>query len=201
VICPECKAEYLPNVRRCSDCDVPLVEKPPVRDCDSVDRQRSGFVLFKEWGVFFILPILLLTITLCFVAFVENQLGIQIISMIACTEFVFLLVFCDTRGWKGYSLGEKAVRQKLILLLCIHAGFLAFIFAGVTIAMVIHPHLSLFWTVGRDRGGRGRFSNLSYFDHISILSSVAIVITETLLCRGILARALKNEQKTRDSKS
>ena len=197
MFCPQCQAEYQPHVRRCSDCDVPLVEHFPVTDRDSERKQRrSGFIVFKEWGVFIVLPILFLTTTLGFVALIDTPFGIQIVAMIACTGFVFLLVFCDTRGWKGYSLGEKAVRQKLPLLLCIHVGFLVLIFAGITVAILIHSHLSLFWTVQRNKGGSGRFRNLSYFDHLSVLSGVAIVFTQTFICRGILGRALKNEQSS-----
>jgi hypothetical protein len=174
---------------------VPLVEQLPLTDRDSERKQRrSGFIVFKEWGVFIVLPIWFLTTFLGYVALSDTPFGIQITSMITYTGFVFLLVFCDTRGWKGYSLAEKAVRQKLPLLLCIHAGFLVIIFTGITIAIRIHPHLSLFWTLERDRGGRGRFSSLSYFDNLSILSFVAIVFTQTLICRRILGRALKDEQ-------
>jgi hypothetical protein len=118
MFCPQCQAEYLPHVRRCSDCDVPLVEHLPVTDGDFERRQRSRFVVFKELGLFIVLPILFLATMLDFVALRENQFGIQTASIIGDTGFVFLLVFCDTRGWKGYSLGEKAVRQKLPMLLC-----------------------------------------------------------------------------------
>ena len=27
--CPKCKAEYKPGIKRCSDCDIPLVEELP----------------------------------------------------------------------------------------------------------------------------------------------------------------------------
>ena len=183
------------HVLRCSDCDVPLVEHRPVAGADSERKQRSGFVVLKEWGLFFVLPIMFLATMLSFVALRENQFGIQIAMIIVDTGFVFLLVFCDTRGWKGYSLSEEAGRQKLPLLLFIHAGFLVVIFAGVTVAILIHPHLSHFWTLQRNRGGRGKLSNLSYSDHVSILTGVAIVFTQTLISRGILGRALEDKQR------
>lgn len=187
MFCPQCQVEYLPHVRRCSGCDVPLVEKLPVRYSDSEQKQRSGFTVFKEWGLFIVIPILLAT-ALVPVALRDNSFGIRIASVIGYSAFVFLFVFCDIKGWNGDSLGEKAVRQKLPLLLCIHAGFLAVIFDGVTVGIIVHPHLSLFWTLERDRGGRGRFSNMSYLDLISGLTGIAIAFTQIFISRGILGR-------------
>lgn len=198
MFCPQCQAEYLPHVRRCSDCDVPLVEHLPVTVGDFERQQRSRFIVFKELGLLIVLPILFLSIMLDFVALRDNQFGIQIASIIGYTGFVFLLVFCDTRGWKGYSLGEKAIRQKLPMLLCIHAGFLVVVFAGVTGAILIRPHLSLFWTLERGTqrplSWRGR-GPISYFELVSIFTGVGIVFTQTLICRGILGRAM-NEQRS-----
>jgi hypothetical protein len=139
MFCPQCQAEYLPHVRRCSDCDVPLVERLPVRHGDSERKRVSGFVLFKELGAFIVIPIVFLATVLVPVALRDNPFGIQIAVSIFYTGGVFLFVFCDAgpgyalkgKGTKGFSLGEKAVRQKLPLLLCIHAGSLVVIFAGV----------------------------------------------------------------------
>jgi hypothetical protein len=199
MFCPQCQAEYLPHVRRCSDCDVPLVEHLPETDSDSKLKQRSGFVVFKEWGLFIVLPTVFLATMLVTVALRDNPLGVQIASVIGYSGFVFLFVFCDTKGWKGYSLGEQVVRQKLPLLLCIHAGFLVVVFAGVTGAILIRPHLSLFWTLERGTqrplSWRGR-GPISYFELILIFAGVGIVFAQTLICRGILGRALKNEQRS-----
>jgi hypothetical protein len=194
MFCPRCHAEYLPHILRCSDCDVPLSEHLPPTNHNSKSKQRSGFLVFKEWGLFIVLPIVFVVEAVDVIALRDNPFEIQIALVFVYSGFVFLFVFCDTRGWKGYSLGEKTVRQKLPLLLWIHAAFLLVIFAGVTEAILVHPHLSLFWTLERNKGGRGKFSNLSYFDHISILTFVAIMFTQTYICRGILCRAMKDEQ-------
>ena len=174
---------------------MPLVELLPVRRGDSGLEAGSGLAFLKEWGAI-AFPIVLLAIMILFVPLRSSPFGFQIALVLAYTSFVFLLVFCDTRGSKGYSLSEKAVRQKLPLLLCIHAGFLAFMFAVATGAILLRPHLPLFWTLARDAEGRGRFSNLSYFDLISGLTGVAIMFTQTFISRGILERALKDEKRS-----
>ena len=56
MFCPQCQAEYLPTVHRCSDCDVPLVNRLPVTHDDSERTQVFGFELLKEWGVFIVIP-------------------------------------------------------------------------------------------------------------------------------------------------
>jgi len=93
---------------------------------------------------------------------------------------------------KGYSLREKAVRQKLPLLFYIHAGFLAVMFAVETGATLVRPHLSRFWTL--ERGAGKPF--FSYFDWIVLLTGFAILLTQIAISRGILGRALKNEQRS-----
>jgi hypothetical protein len=196
MFCPHCHAEYLPHVRRCSDCDVLLVEHLPVTRDDSGIEAVSGVAVLKELGPIIAIPFVAVALLILIVALGKNPYRFQIVTLLGYTYFVFLLVFCDTRGWKGYSLGEEAVRQKLPLLLCIHAGFLVVIFAGVTVAILVHPHLSLFWTLERGRGGSGRFSNLSYFDFISVLIGVAILFTQVFISRGILGRALKGKQRS-----
>jgi hypothetical protein len=35
MFCPQCQAEYLPHVRCCSDCNVPLVERLPIAHSDA----------------------------------------------------------------------------------------------------------------------------------------------------------------------
>jgi len=114
-----------------------------VTDRDSERTRVSGFVLFKELGVFIVIPVVVLATVLVLIALRDNPFEIQIASVIGYTGCVFLFVFCDAgpgraikaKGTKGFSLGEKAVRQKLPLLVCIHAGSLVVLFAGVTGAM------------------------------------------------------------------
>ena len=150
MFCPKCQAEYLAHVRRCPDCDVPLVERLPVTHGDSEPRRVSGFVLFKELGVFIVIPVVFLTTMLVAVVLRDNPFEIQIASIIGYTGCVFFFVFCDAgpgvwaikaRGTKGFSLGEKAVRRKLPLLVCIHTGSLVVLFAGVTGAMRLAPNV------------------------------------------------------------
>lgn len=197
MFCPQCQAEYLPHVRRCSDCDVPLVEHLPVIRDDSGIGAVSGVAVLKELAPIIAIPFvgvgtaLLLGLTLR-----DNPWGIQIVSPIPHTYAVFLFVFCDTgsrggRDLKGYSLRQKAVRQKLPLLFYIHAGFLAVMFAVETGTTLVRPHLSRFWTLER---GTGK-PFFSYFDWIVLLTGFAILLTQIAIFRGILGRALKNEQR------
>jgi len=189
MFCPQCQAEYLPHVRRCSDCDVPLVERLPITHGDSGRKRVSGFVLFKEWGVFIVIPVLFLAIMFVFVALRDNPFEIQIASIIGYTGCVFFFVFCDAgpgraiggKGTEGFSLGEKAVRQKLPLLVCIHAGSLVLLFAGVTGALWLRSHTLFLWHLDTD-----------YFDIILLLTGVAIAFAQIHFFRGLLGRALKD---------
>jgi hypothetical protein len=147
MFCPRCQAEYPSHVHRCSDCDVPLVERLTDTHGDSERMRVSGFVLFKEWGVFIVIPVMFLATVLVFIALRDNRFEIQIASIVAYTGSVFLFVFCDAgpglaikaKGTKGFSLGEKAVRQKLPQLVCIHVVCLVVLFAGMTGAMWLRP--------------------------------------------------------------
>jgi hypothetical protein len=193
MFCPRCQADYLPHVRRCSDCDVPLVERLPVTHGHSERERVSGFILFKEWGVFIVIPVMGLATMLVFIALRDNPFEIQIASIIMYTGFVFFFVFCDAgagrarkaKGTKGFSLGEKAVREKLPLLVCIHAGSLVVLFVGVTGAMLLRPHTWLLWHLDTD-----------YFDFILLITGVAIAFAEIHFFRRLLWRALKDEQRS-----
>lgn len=194
MFCPQCQAEYLPHVHRCSDCDVPLVERLPVTHGDSERARVSGFVLFKEsGGVFIVIPVMFLATILVFIALRDNRFQIQIASIIMYTGFVFFFVFCDsgpglaikTKGTKGFSLGEKAVRQKLPLLVCIHVGSLVVLFAGVTGAMWLRPHTWFLWHLDTD-----------YFDFILLFTGAAIAFAQIHFFRRLLDRALKKDEQT-----
>jgi hypothetical protein len=192
MFCPECGVEYRPRFTRCSDCDVPLVEHLPITSGESERESVSGVAVLKELGPILAIPFVMVGSVILFAVYGEYPFVKQIALLLGYTYFVFLLVFCDTRSWKGFSLSNKAVQQKLPLLLCIHAGFLMVIFAGVTGAILVHPHLSLFWTLERDSGGSSRFSNMSYFDFMSVAACVAVLFAQALISRRILGRALKN---------
>jgi hypothetical protein len=196
MFCPQCQAEYQPHVHRCSDCDVPLVERLPVTHGDSKRMRVSGFVLFKELGAFIVLPVTILATMLVFVTLGDNPFEAQIASIVAYTGFAFFFVFCDAgagraikgKGTKGFSLGEKAVRQKLPLLVCIHAGSLVVLFACVTGALRLRPFTWSRWRL-----------DTQYFDLIMLVAGVAILFAQVLFFRRLLGRALKNEQTSNRS--
>ena len=191
MFCPQCKAEYQPHVIRCPDCDAPLAEHLPEVDKIAKRKRVDGFRLLKELGLFLVLPIMFLAIVLGVLGLRDNPFGIQIIVSIDYTCFVFLLVFCDTKGSQGYSLGERAVRQKLPLLLWIHAGFLLIIFAGVTVAIALYPHLSPAWTQAT---GGGRWSSLPLVAYLLAGIGFVILYTQRFILRRILRRALEDER-------
>ena len=138
------------------------------------------------------LPVMFLATVLVFIALRDNPFEIQIASLIMYTGFVFFFVFCDAgagwaikaKGTKGFSLGEKAVRQKLPLLVCIHVGSLVVLFAGVTAAMWLRPHAWFRWHLDTD-----------YFDFILLFTGVAIAFAQIHFFRRLLERALKDEQR------
>ncbi|HLZ12377.1 MAG TPA: hypothetical protein VKP58_07310 [Candidatus Acidoferrum sp.] len=160
---------------------------------DSERSRVSGFVLFKELGVFIVIPIMSLATMLVFVALRDNKFEIQIASMIMYTGFVFSFVFCDAgsgqvikaKGTKGFSLGEKAVRQKLPLLVSIHVGSLVALFASVTGAMWLRLHTRFILHLETD-----------YFVVILLFAGVAIVFAQIHFFRRLLGCALKDEQRS-----
>jgi hypothetical protein len=195
MFCPQCQAEYLPRVHRCSACNSPLVERLPATHGDSESTRVSGFVLFKEWGVFIVIPVTVLATLLVLVGLRDTPYAIQIASMIGYTGSVFFFVFCDAgpgrswskkaKGTKGFSLGEKAVRQKLSLLACVQAGSLVVLFAGVTGAMSLRRSS---WFLSH--------LDTDYFDFILLFTGIALAFAQIHFFRRILGRALKDEQRS-----
>lgn len=195
MFCPQCEAEYLPPIHRCSDCDVPLVEHLPVTHRDSDRKKVSGFAFFKENGALIGIPVVILATLLVPVTVGVDLLGIQIASIIFYTGSVFLHLFCDLgpgvwaargkrKGTKGFSLGEKAVRQKLSLLVPIHAGFLIVIIALVAGAVRIGPHTWFLWHLDD-----------AIFYPIVMLVGFAFLFAEIYMLRRILWRALEDGQR------
>ncbi len=137
------------------------------------------------------MPVMFLATMLVFIALKDNPFEIQIASILVYTGFVFFFVFCDAgpgraikaKGTKGFSLSEKAVRQKLPLLMCIHVGSLVVLFAGVTGAMWLRPHARFLGHLDTD-----------YFDFILLFTGVAIAFAQIHFFRRLLERALKGEQ-------
>jgi hypothetical protein len=151
-------------------------------------------VLFKEWGVFIVIPITVLATLIVLIAFRDNPFAIQIASIIGYTGCVFFFVFCDAgpgraiggKGTKGFSLDEKAVRQKLPLLVSIHVGALVVLFAGVTGATWLRPHTWFLWHL-----------DTFYFDFILLFTGGAVAFVQIIFFRRLLERALKDEQRSR----
>ncbi|MBZ5641396.1 MAG: hypothetical protein LAO19_01430 [Acidobacteriia bacterium] len=172
---------------------MPLVERLHVTQDDSERTRASGFVLFKQWGVFIVIPVMFLATIFVAVALRDNPFANQIASIIMYTGFVFFFVFCDAgsghaikaKGTKGFSLGEKAVRQTLPLLVCIHAGMLVIIFAGVTGVMSLRPHMWPLWHL-----------DPKYCDLILFFAGAALAIVQIRLFRRLLGRALNDEQRS-----
>jgi hypothetical protein len=195
MFCPECQAEYLPHVRHCSDCRVPLVEHLHVTRGDLNSGSVSGVGVLKELAPIVAIPFVAMgTIFLSAVILRTNTWSIQIGSPILHTYAVFLFVFCDTgsrtgKDLKGYSLRERAVREKLPLLLYIHVAFLSVMFALETSVLLIRPHLSRFlaWELGRSE------PSLDFFDFIVLLTVLAIPGIQIAISRRILGRALKRK--------
>jgi hypothetical protein len=69
----------------------------------------------------------------------------QILALVWDTEFVFFLVFFDSRAWRGYSLRNKQVLQELPRLLGIHCFCLVLIFVLLTFALSVEPRLPSSW--------------------------------------------------------
>jgi hypothetical protein len=192
MFCPHCEAEYLPHIRRCSDCDVPLVEQLHVSHHHSERERNSGSSFFTRNGTLIVLPISILAMMLLIVALRNNPFAIPIAEVFWGTSFAFLSVFCDMgpgkwgvgKGTKGYSLGEKAVREKLPLFLRIHAGVLLFIVAGMIGAFWLRRHTLFVWNI-----------DTPYFDLTLVLIALAPQIAEAQFFRRLLGRALKDEQR------
>jgi hypothetical protein len=70
---------------------------------------------------------------------------VQIVSLIAETEFVFFLVFFGTNSWRGYSLRDKRVQREFPRLLRMHCIFLIFIFTLLTLALSVQARLPASW--------------------------------------------------------
>ena len=131
--------------------------------------------------------IVLLGTFLFYIYFLDGRpFEIQAISLIADTEFVFLLVFFDTSMGRGYSLRDKAVQRQLPRLLQIHFVSLVFLFALITFALSARSRLPHSWLV--DPGYR---YSTSPFVSVLLLIGVAMVIAQVLISRRILSRALE----------
>jgi hypothetical protein len=127
----------------------------------------------------------MMTTFLLAILMVHRPFGIQVIFLVADTEFVFFLVFCDSRAWRGYSLRNKRVQQELPHLLGIHCLFLVLIFALLTFALSAQSRLPSSWLV--ESGPK----DVSPFAFGLIFIGVITVMTQAWTYRRILSRVLE----------
>jgi hypothetical protein len=121
------------------------------------------------------------------VILMDKPFGVQIVSLVGDTEFVFFLVFCDSKSWRGYSLRNRTVQQQLPHLLRIHSLFLSLIFVVLTIALSARPHLPDVWFVES-----GSWRRSSPFAFVLIFAGSAAAVTEAWILRRMLSRALES---------
>jgi hypothetical protein len=131
-----------------------------------------------------------MTLFLLAILLVHKPFGIQIVSLVAYTEFVFFLVFCDSRAWHGYSLRNKRVQQEMPCLLGVHFLFLVLVFGVLTFALSAQSRLPGSWLV--ESGSR----NVSRFAFALLLIGTITAWTQAWICRKILRRAMEVENTT-----
>ena len=195
MFCPQCQSEYMPHVRHCSDCGVPLVERLPATSGYSDSEKVSGLGVLKELAPIVAIPFLAMgTALLAGYTLRDNPWRIQIASPIPHTYAVFLFVFCDTgnrngKDLKGYSLRDATVRENVPSIFYIHVGFLALICALETSALLFRPHLSRFlaWELGKSE------PYVHVFDLIVYLTVFFSLVIQIAISRGILRRALSRK--------
>jgi len=131
--------------------------------------------------------------TFLLLIFLMNKpFGVQIVCLVADTEFVSFLVFCDSRSWRGYSLRNRTVQQQLPHLLRIHSLFLGLIFVVLTMALSAIPHLPDVWFADNVVWYRHLVRHQSSpFAFVLILAGSAAAVTEAWILRRILSRALE----------
>ena len=131
-----------------------------------------------------------LTTLLLAILLVHRPFGIKILFLVADTEFVFFLVFFDSRAWRGYSLRNKRVQQELPRLLGIHCFCLVLIFALLTFALSVEPRLPGSWVM--ENGPK----DTSPFALILILIGGITPTIQAWGYRRILRRAVEDENTT-----
>ena len=159
-----------------------LPQLQPINTIDTPPQVSSAKAAVTLVGVM----IVLLGTFLLVILLDGRPFELQTISLIADTEFVFFFVFCNSQSWRGYSLRNKTVQQQLPHLLQIHCLFLVLLIAVETFALSARPHLPHSWLV--DPGYR---YSASPFVSVLLLIGMAIVMTQVLISRKILSRALE----------
>lgn len=135
----------------------------------------------------------ILALVLLMVFLIDKPFGIQIVSLFAITEFVFFLVFCDSRSWRGYSLRDPTVRQQLPHLLRIHSLVLGLIFVVLTVVLSAMPHLPGAWLAENVVWYHNFVRHQSSpFVFVLLLAGSVAATTEAWFLRKILGRALES---------
>ena len=131
-------------------------------------------------------PVGLLVVVPLFIVLSDKRFGIQIATAITYTAAVFWTTFFPGR-WSdtGYSLGEKAVREKLPRLLAIHSVFVVLIFSMQTVAFAARPHLPTYWLT--EHGPK----HDSLYECALLITPLLIGTAQVLIARGILSRSTR----------
>jgi hypothetical protein len=147
----------------------------------------SGVEMFATWG-----GLMAGVATILFLAVLLDQkpFETQIIALAADTEYVFFLVFCDSRAWRGYSLRNKTVQQELPRLLGVHCVFVVLIIAALTFALSARSRLPSSWVL--ESGPKHE----SPFEFGLIVIGAIAATAQAWVYRRILGRALAVETAT-----
>lgn len=155
-----------------------------IADAMNTPPKASGLEMFATWAG---LMLGAATILLLGILLGEKPFGLQIVAVAADTEYVFFLVFCDSRAWRGYSLRDKRVQRELPRLLGPHCFFLFLIVVALTVALSSRSRLPSSWVV--ESGSK----HDSPFAVALIIAGVLAATAQAWLYRNKLARALAVE--------
>jgi hypothetical protein len=144
--------------------------------------EHSRISITKSLVTFVAILTTALAIFLLAVCLNENPFVLQITSVFGYTAWVFYLVFCDSRYWRGYSLRKEEVRQELPRLLSMHVVFLVLLVVVETMALWARPHLPGYWRT--EYGSR----HDTLFAGVLMLTGLGIGMTQILITRRILGR-------------
>jgi NADH:ubiquinone oxidoreductase subunit 6 (subunit J) len=172
-------------------------ELPPTEvEREPAEREPRVSVLIRQFGVFpGLFPIGFVVLALLFILLMEEPYGIQTVTLVGYTGFVFLLVFCDTGKCKGYSLFQKAVQRKLPRLLAIHVVFLIVVFTWVTVAPWLRRFVPDSWlVVHASRGIWDRAGGMNLFEYLAMLIGTAICMIQVWITRTILRRSVEADR-------
>jgi hypothetical protein len=154
------------------------------RTADIMDTPPNASILTSFLTFAFIMVAFIATVALL-ILLGGHPFQAQIVSLVADTEFIFLLVFVDTKSWRGYSLRNKQVQRELPRLLRIHFVFLVLIFVLLTFAFSAQPRLPSSWLV--ENGPRDG----SWFAFGLIALGTVTAVGQATLYRRLLRRALE----------